>query len=98
MSLGLDQDAVLNEAEDVAAHPRVRGDDDAPASAVGTDTGSAEELPRICVQAAAEDRQAAATFPSDDRESLRRWVISLVVVVLAHPVIAAVVLTWRETT
>jgi len=94
MSLGLDQDAVLNEVEEVAAPPLVGTDEAFHASAAGTDAVSADEPPRICVQAAAEDRQGG----SDDRESLRRWVISLVVVVLAHAVIAAVVLTWRQTT
>ena len=98
MSLGLDQDAVLNEMDEVVAPPLVEADEDAHASAVGADTDSADEPPSICVQAAAEDRQAAATFSSGDRESLRRWVISLVVVVLVHAVIAAVVLTWRQTT
>jgi hypothetical protein len=97
MSLGLDQDAVLNEVEEVAAPSLVETDEGAHASTVGTDTLSADKPPRICVKAV-EDRQGGSAFPADDRESLRRWVISLVVVVLAHAVIAAVVLTWRQTT
>jgi hypothetical protein len=106
MSLGLDQDTVLN--EEVAAPPLADADEGAHASTLGTDTLGTDTLgtdtfgadkpPRICVQAAADDRQAGSAFPADDRESLRRWVISLVVVVLAHAAVAAVVLTWRQTT